>query len=234
MDKQNSDRFLTAFNRIDKTLKEIADVRDFLPFYRLVNKAKLKNPIVRKYEDELRSFADLRNAIVHNSVSVEYVIAEPHIETVEMIEEIENKLTSPTLVGEMFHKRVKTFQTHDSLRHALNIIRTRKYTQFPVYRDREFQGLVTTTGITYWLAKSLQNKQMPKYMPTLQNVLQYEKGQVNYKFISRNLSVYETIEIFKEGVERGKRYEALLITEHGNPHERLLGIVTPHDVMKFE
>lgn len=234
MDRQNSDRFLAAFNRIDRKLKELADVHEFMPFYRLMNKAKLKNPIVRKYEDELRSFADLRNAIVHNSVSVEYVIAEPHIETVEMIESIDAKLSTPALVGEVFHKRVKTFQTSDSLRHALNIIRTRKYTQFPVYRGKEFKGLVTTTGITYWLAKSMVNKEMPKYMPTLQNVLQFEKDQVNYKFVSRYLSIYEVIEIFKTGVEKGRRYEALLVTESGKPQEKLVGIITPHDVMKFD
>ena len=205
-----------------------------MPFYRLINKAKAKNPIVRKYEDELRSFADLRNAIVHNSISVEYVIAEPHIETVTMIEDIDAKLSRPAIVGEMFKKRVKTFQTNDSLRHALNIIRTRKYTQFPVYAGDSFKGLVTTAGITYWLAKSMVNKELPKYMPTLSNVLNFEKNQVNYKFIARSTSVYEAVEIFKEGVEFGKRYEALLITENGKPHQKLLGIITPHDVMKFE
>lgn len=234
MNKENSDRFLAAFNRIDKALKEIAEVREFMPFYRLMNKAKLKNPIVRKYEDELRSFADLRNAIVHNSVSVEYVIAEPHIEVVEKIELIDEKLSSPATVGEMFKKRVKTFQTSDSLRHALNIIRTRKYTQFPVYTGNTFKGLVTTTGITYWLAKSMVNKELPKYMPTLSNILHFEKEHTNYKFIPHDTTVYEAVEIFKEGVGFGKRYEALLITEHGKPQQKLIGIITPHDIMKFE
>lgn len=225
---------MTAFNRIDKKLKEIAEVREFMPFYRLINKAKIKNPVIRKYEDELRSFADLRNAIVHNSVSVEYVIAEPHIEVVTKIEAIDEKLASPTTVGEMFKKRVKTFQTNDSLRHALNIIRTRKYTQFPVYTGNNFKGLITTTGITYWLAKSMINKELPKYMPTLGNILNFEKDQVNYKFIPHNMTVYDAIEIFKSGVELGKKYEALLITEHGKPQQKLMGIITPHDVIKFE
>ncbi len=36
----NSDRFLTAFNRIDHTLHDIVEEKDFVPFYRLVNQAR--------------------------------------------------------------------------------------------------------------------------------------------------------------------------------------------------
>lgn len=103
---KNSDRFLTAFNRIDHSMREIAGAKDFMPFYRLIDLAKKKSPLVRKYEDDLRSYADLRNAIVHNRTSMEYVIAEPHIEVVEKIEHIDEVLTRPKLVGQLFRKRV--------------------------------------------------------------------------------------------------------------------------------
>ena len=39
---QNSDRFLTAFNRIDNRLRDIIGAKDFMPFYRLVDQAKKK------------------------------------------------------------------------------------------------------------------------------------------------------------------------------------------------
>ena len=57
---------------------------------------------------------------------------------------------------------------------------------------------------------------------------------MNYKFISRYITIYEAEEIFKQGVERGRRFEALLITEHGKPHQKLIGIVTPIDIMKVD
>ena len=40
---QNSDRFLTAFNRIDHRLRDIIGAKDFMPFYRLVDQAKKKD-----------------------------------------------------------------------------------------------------------------------------------------------------------------------------------------------
>ena len=57
---------------------------------------------------------------------------------------------------------------------------------------------------------------------------------MNYKFVSRYITIYEAEEIFKQGVERGGRFEALLNTEHGKPREKLIGIITPLDIMKVD
>ncbi|MEG0471735.1 MAG: CBS domain-containing protein [Solibacillus sp.] len=227
---KNSDRFLTVFNRIDHSMRAIAGAKDFMAFYRLVDLAKKKSPLVRKFEE------DLRNAIVHNRTSMEYVIAEPHTEVVEKIEHIDEVLTRPKLVGQLFRKRVFTLQTTDSLKHILKAIRKQKYTQFPIYENHTFKGLVTTVGVTNWLATSMAGAgaRLPQHTPTLEDILYHEKNDRNYKFISRFMTIYEAEEIFKQGVERGRRFEALLITEHGKPHQKLLGIVTPIDIMKVD
>ncbi|MEG0439758.1 MAG: hypothetical protein RR587_11045, partial [Solibacillus sp.] len=168
---KNSDRFLTAFNRIDHTMREIAEAKDFIAFYRLIDLAKKKSPLVRKYEDDLRSYADLRNAIVHNRTSMEYVIAEPHLGVVEKIEHIDEVLMKPKLVGQLFRKRVFIFQTTNSLKHILKAIRKQKYTQFPVYEKHVFKGLVTTVGVTNWLATSMAGSRLPQHIPTLEDIL---------------------------------------------------------------
>lgn len=229
---KNSERFLAAFNRITFTLRKIVKAKEFMPFYRLVDFAKKKSPLVRKYEDELRSFADLRNVIVHYRVSEDFVIVEPHTQVVERIEYIDELLARPGLVGQVFRKKVVAFQTSDSLKDVLDIIQERKYTQFPVYEGRDFQGLITTVGITNWLADVANQKILVYDMPTIKEILNYEKKRVNYKFVSRNLTVYHAKELYKESVEKGKRYDALLITEHGKPHQKLIGIITPLDLMK--
>lgn len=229
----NSDRFITSFNRIDHTLREIADVKEYMPFYRLLDRARRKNPLVQKYEDDLRAYADLRNAIVHHRTSIDFVIAEPHIQVVEEIEAIDAALAKPKLVGQLFRKHVTAFQTTDSLTYMLKVIRKRKYTQFPIYTGQQFQGLITTVGITNWLATSMGKGNWAKHV-TLQDILFHERKLKNYKFISKTMTVYEAEEIFKQGVERGQRYEALLITEHGRPHQKLIGMVTPIDIMEID
>lgn len=234
MGTENSDRFLTAFNRIDHRLRNIVGIKDFMPFYRLIDQAKKKEVLVKKYEDDLRSYADLRNAIVHHRTALNYVIAEPHTDVVERIEYIDATLAKPMLVGQMFRKRVLVFQEKDSLKHVLKVIRQRKYTQFPVYYNKQFKGLITTVGITNWLASKVGSDHLPKGIPTLHDILMHENNRVNYKFVSRYITIYEAEEIFKQGVERGRRFEALLITEHGKPHQKLIGMITPLDIVKID
>lgn len=233
-DLKNSDRFLHAFNRITVTLRKIAGVKEYFPFFRLIDLAKKKSVLVRKYEDDLRAYADLRNAIVHHRTSREFVIAEPHIEVVNRIEKIDRVLSKPKLVGQVFQKTVFTLQSTDSLAHVLDIIRRRKFTQFPVYEGQEFRGLITTVGITNWLATNLNEHHQLNEIPTLGDILRHEKNRVNYKFISKYITIYDAEDIFKQGVERGKRFEALLITENGKPNQKLIGIVTPIDIMKVD
>ena len=57
MTGENSDRFLMAFNRIDQQMRDSVGVRDYLSFYRLIDQAKKKNFLVKKYEDDLRAYA---------------------------------------------------------------------------------------------------------------------------------------------------------------------------------
>lgn len=81
----------------------------------------------------------------------------------------------------------------------------------------------------------MQNpNRLPNQIPMLKDILQHEKNVQNARFISRYMMIYEAEEIFKLDVERGRRYEALLITEHGRPHQKLIGIVTPIDIMKVD
>ena len=103
-----------------------------------------------------------------------------------------------------------------------------------MYHKDQFKGLMTTVGITNWLATTMAGNQLPKHIPTMHDILMHEKNKVNYKFVSRYITIYEAEEIFKQGVERGRRFEALLITEHGKPQEKLIGIITPLDIMKVD
>lgn len=224
---QNSKRFLTAYNRIDHTMRELAGVKHFLAFNRLIDQAKMNHPLVRKYEEDLRSYAKLRNAIIHNRTSVEYIIAEPHMEVVEKIEKIDKEL----LVGQLFRKPVRTFQMKDSLNEMLQVIRKQNFSQFPIY-EGAFKGLLTTVGIVNWLVSSMEGMHFLKNIPRLAEILNYEKNKHIYQFIRSSMIVYEVKEIFKQGVSLGKRLEALLITEHGRPHQKLIGIVSPIDIMK--
>lgn len=234
MTTTNAERFLAAFNRIERSLRELNEVTEHHSFTRLVDLAKRKNAVIRKHEFDLRSYAELRNAIVHNQITPDFIIAEPHIETVEMIEKIDALLLHPKMVGTLFKKDAITLQPQDSLLKVLEEVRHYKYTQYPVYDGNRFKGMVTMTGITYWFARAYKTGEMPKEIPTVDDILQHEKNRTYYDFIRASRTIFEAEEMFKRAIERGHHYQALLITENGQPHEPLIGIITPFDVMVVE
>lgn len=234
MPTRNSDRFVTAYNRIDQLMKNVIGTQEHMAFYRLIDYAKKKNAVIRKYEADLREYGDLRNAIVHNRTSMEFAIAEPHEDVVLKMEEIETALKTPITVGSMFRTNVTMFQQTDSLSYALRVIKDKKYNQFPVYDGTQFKGLITPVGITMWMASKVESKDVSRSRTTLGEILAHENDRENHQFIAKQESVYEALEIFKTAVTRGRRLEALLITEDGKPNNKLIGIVTPMSLMKIK
>lgn len=231
--ERNSDRFISAYNRIDQEMKELAGAKEHSSFFRLIDMAKKKSAVTRRYEADLREYGDLRNAIIHHRTSTEFVIAEPHDDVVAKMEEIEQALLHPNSVGEIFQGDVLTFQFGDSLSHALKVIREKKFNQFPVYLGSEFKGLVTPVGITRFLASTIQEEAVSLRKTTLKDILVHENHRDNHRFISAATSAYVAEEMFKSELTHGHRLEALLVTEDGTPGTKLLGIVTPVDILKI-
>jgi len=234
MTARNSERFLVAFNRIEKALEKITGSGSYVSFFKLIDFAKKKNAIVRRFEDDLREYGDLRNAIVHHRTAVEYAIAEPHDEVVEKIERIDRTLTEPPVAGGQFRRRVHIFSPGDSLAEALRMAGKKKDFQIPVYDLGEFRGLISPSGLMEYLADTISEDVISREMTTLSDILRHIHTSRSYEFIPAGLSIYAAEEMFSEAVVKGRRLDALLITENGRDDEKLLGIITPWDLVKIE
>jgi len=227
---RNSDRFLAAFHRIEQSMKDIIGTTDHLSFHKLVELSKKKNAIIRRYEENLREYATLRNAIVHHQTSPEYAIAEPHDEIVEALELIDMAVAKPVTVGKLFERNVSILQAKDTLKNALILIQEKQYSQIPVYDGTKFVGLFTAVGLMFWLAKNVEKGHDISWEMTVDSTLEHKRKEENHKFVPREMSIFEAEELFKDAILKGKRLEALLITDQLG----LVGIVTPLDLLKID
>ena len=115
---KNSERFLNAFITIEDFLREEINADNYVTFYQVIDKATLSNSIVRSYKDDLKEYADLRNAIVHER-SGGSIIAEPNDYVVDRIERIATVLEKPPTVIPEFQTKVTTVKSSDSIASAL-------------------------------------------------------------------------------------------------------------------
>lgn len=235
---KNSERFLFAFNSVEMALKEFNKTDEYVPFSRLIQIAKKSDAVIRKYYDDLKEFSELRNAIVHNTIDINFAIAEPHDHVVEKIEMIVKEIKQPKRVIPMYQKEVIVFQASNTLKELLNIINKYAYSKFPIYNGNQFLGLLSKKGIVNWLARNIGRLNCVNIPDTLNisntmlmDILKYESKNINYKFIDKNKTIYEVKELFRNFETALPSIDALLITENGNEHEQLLGIITPYDIV---
>jgi predicted transcriptional regulator len=191
------------------------------------------NNIVKRYKDELISLGELRNAIVHNPKIGNKVIAEPHEETVFRLKELHEKITNPKKVIPEFQFEILGAKEDDYLNYILIEMRKKSFSQFPVFNnENDVIELINTNTISRWLSTQLEDRgTIMVEKIKVKDLIQEIEFRNNYKFISRDASIYDAYDLFVNHVNSEKRnLDVLFITASGRNTEKILGLITIEDI----
>ncbi|CCI01058.1 MAG: CBS domain-containing protein [Microcystis sp. LE19-84.1B] len=225
----NSDHFLQAFSSIERFLRLKVNSDNYPSFYQLVDKVSMSNSVVKAFKNDLKEYADLRNAIVHER-SDGHIIAEPNDRAVKNIKHIESVIISPPKVIPKFQKSVALVQKDASIGDAVKLMLEHSFSQIPVLDNGIFSALLTANTITRWLGACVSEEIFSLKETPIQKVLEFTEDRENHKFISRNTTMFEVLESFQAFESRGKQLDALLITDGGKQTEKIIGIITVSDL----
>jgi predicted transcriptional regulator len=228
-----AERFEVAFNQIHHILRKLNPnvVND--AFMKLLYDSSRKHRIIQKFYQDLRQFAKLRNALVHEKMKIQTYIAIPSEETVLQIETIARLLKEPPSVMKIATPLVISMKMTDSIEEVIKKMHQCSYNQFPVYDKGVFQFLLTECGLTSWLASSIINQNISLAEKTVSNIQPFENIH-NVVFVDRTIDIFELEDIYEESFQKGKKLEAIIVTEHGLPTEKPFGIVTPWDLIEID
>ena len=228
---ERADIFLSTFNRIEKELKRQLGNPANMSFSEAVRRlSKRRDNWIGGSENDLLQLAQLRNAIVHDQVADNFVIAEPNEWAVERIQQIETSLLRPEKVLPRFGKKVTGFERDLPLVEIMKIITEKRFSQFPVYDSGKFMGLITLRTIGFYFAQESLTGSVSLKGRVAEDLLMANGKRVNFKFVSGDTKVSEVEKMFQtEGV-----LEAILITKDGNSDGNLLGIIRPRDIYTQE
>lgn len=229
---KNSEMFLDYFNKIDKFIKESENFDSCNGFTYKVKNSKSK--VVQRFKDELISYGELRNAIVHNPKIGDEPIAEPHTKTVERIIFLHKEITSPEKVIPAFKFEVLGAKKDDYINDILIKMKKKSFSQFPVFEglDQVAIELINTNTISRWMSGKLEeNGTIMINQVKVKDLISEIEFKENYKFIKQETSVYEAYEMFLEQIRKeGRNLDVLFITHSGRPTEKLLGLITIEDI----
>lgn len=227
----NSEDFLDYYNKIDLYLRKAGGHDPEVTFAQKVKTSR--NAVVKSYKNELLSLGELRNAIVHYPKIKNKVIAEPHEEVVVQIKDLYEKITNPIKVIPDFQCEVLGAQEDDFINNILLEMGKRSFSQFPVFDKKGVViEVISTNTIARWLSSQLEsNGTIIVEKVKIKALMDLIEFRENYKYISRNTSIYAAYDLFIEHINTFKRnLDVLFITATGKKEEKLLGIVTIEDI----
>lgn len=227
-----SERFEVAFNQVHDAMKDIVKINDDR-FVVLVKVGAKKYQVIETFKKDLEQYAKLRNAIVHEKMEVGYYIAEPNAKVVEHIEKIANVFNRPIYALSIATKKVLYFDYNDSILKVTEAIRQYNYSKFPIYKNKEFIGLLTAGSIVKWMAQNMVSSSVNLADTHIFDIMKYEKDHP-IEFVAKSTNIFDVETIFGKSHKVKKKLEALIITENGKKDEVPLGIITPWDLIDID
>ncbi len=221
----NASRFISAYNELDKALRVRFRLKSNLTFSEAVRISASKNAVVRKYQDDLTDFAQLRNAIVHKS-NTDMVIAEPHLSVVETIEHICELVSRPPVAIGTVANQAVILRGDTTLKSAIKVMAGGGYSNMPVIDGGKITGVLNNKIVVEAINKNIDDVDGFLFSARVCD-LPIGVGD-HYKIMHANSTVDDVLVAFDE-----RKLLIVILTDNGTESGKILGVVTSADVVKM-
>ena len=238
-EKKQLDTFLKTYNNVDELLRSELKTDEFTDHISLIREFCRINPVARSMAEELRSYAKLRNVLIHSSAQDgEQAIAMPSKKTVEHYLAILATLKKPPLAIHVAVPGNQLFvaSTDDNVLKVVKKMSNNVFTHVPIIKNGQMVGVFSENTLLSYLSDKgelLCTDDMKIYEFSDYIDLDGHAGEV-FIFLSRDTPLKEVYREFDNAVKKQIRIGAIFITQSGKKTEKILGLITPWDVANIE
>lgn len=226
-DLSNAERFLNAYARCEQALNRMQNSLEYKTFNVLLKECSEKNPVVSNHLEELKEYAQLRNAIVHQRDQYLEIIAEPTDAVTVRFEHLAQLLDQDLEVMRFASSPVLTAKPGDSVEETFEKLNHLGADKLPVYSENNmFQGLVTMAEIAAW---GLYDRN-PEHR--VEQLIKAKKSD-RVVFLARHDSIMKAADVFASARREKNVTPVILITEHGKMNQKPVGILTSRDLQQW-
>lgn len=232
-----SAQFLSTYNELDAIMRECLAADERMSHTNMIKEMAKTNLAFRKNEEDLKLFARLRNAIVHDSFNLKNEpIAEPHQKIVQMYEEIKSSAIHPPIALEtiaIMRQDIFTVSLQDNALSVMQTMNDKIYTHVPVLVNEIIYGIFSENTIFSYLVRQKEaifdeTMRIDDFKEQIEP--DFPKSET-FLFVPSTSTVYDIEDMFNNEFKCHKRIAAIYITETGKQSEPLLGMITPWDVL---
>jgi CBS domain-containing protein len=227
---ERTEEFVQLFNKIEKFLSNLVNAKKPPQFWQLVEIASTRNAAVRAHAGDLKQFAMLRNAIVHDADYPLQIVAVPTEEALQRFSLIVKKVVEPAPLIPTFETQVHCFSPSETLADALKFIEHHDFSQVVVKGDESRLNLLTVEGIARWFSRNLDGTHNPSDV-LLQSVVALEPPGA-FIVMGSQQTVFDASDAFTKSIHcKATRLYAIIVTSSGSDKEEPVGFVTPWDLV---
>ena len=225
--ESNAERFIVAFATIERCLNAITKPPKYVPFRTNARVAARYNAVISNHLDELCSYAELRNCIVHVRDDQREIQAQPTDAVTANIERIADLLTKDHSVMNYVTSPVIVARGGEKLTDALKRMDDHGIQKLPVYSQGKFLGLLTLQWVVHQMLGSGYNPESPVAE------CMDDSTKETVMFLDQSAKLEQVIKLFSDFTALKLGAPVLLVTEHGDHDEDPLGIITQHDLARI-
>lgn len=222
--RPNSEVFIDLFTEIEQKLKEISGDTFHASFSELLGRARNINPVLHQYANDLREYAQLRNAIIHTRRE-NFIIAEPHDDVIVEIRRIRNLLYNPPRVSKVMKAKPFFATPQTPIMEMLETFASKGFMRCPIVDKNRIVCLITAKTLSRWIISKPANFQSA----LIETVTPFADPN-DYTIVSENTDIVSIVGQFRNSMKKGNYLQAVLITTNGQPNSPLTGILTPSDL----
>jgi len=223
--------FINLYNLLVDHMARTLRVESYTTFSRLLDSYIDRKPWVRREKDWLRKVADLRNAIEHERFEPYKYIAIPTPKVLDELRRVHAAFTNPPRAIPTFQRKVAIVAPDDSLATILKIVHENKFSQVPVYEQKNFRGLITENGLTRWISSHVVDRggSVDFGKVTAREILQSEEKRKPWQFTSGKTEVGKIKQFFVDQ----RLLEAVIITTTGKKDGTPIGMASRWEIDKL-
>lgn len=230
-----SERFLQIYNELDDYMRKNLKVEMFVDHGLLLKQMADKNRVFSEYYKDLKTFADMRNLLVHNPYkgSADPILI-PHEYIVNRYEYIKNQVIHPrkALSIAVPAHLIYTTTLSDNALKVIETMNQKTYTHVPVLDEKKMIGIFSENTILSYLShhkealilKDMKIEEFKDFIPLNKHLSE------TFEFVGRHALLLDVEELFRKNLALRKRVGMVFITNSGKKDEELLGILTSWDI----
>ncbi len=229
-----SDEFLNLYRTLEEVLSE--KYSDRTRNYGSVVVQFMNDAEGRQFKDKLNLCREIRNLLSHHPEVDGESIIEPSQAMLDILNEVINYVKRPPLAisyATPFENLLKASLNNNALT-VMKKMERRGFSHVPVLEGGRFIGVFSVGTLFMYISDSNSVENIEKMeIGDFRKYLPFEAHTTErFRFIPESTTVIEAKTAFEQPQQRSRRLAALFITDNGSQGGRLLGMITPWDILR--